>query len=161
MQKQQLLVVKLRNTFFFLNKQGHLKYNFIYQRQNMSYNQFKYKGIRMKQVLNILKQIPFWFFISLKCCMGILLVVAYFNDLFDPLITPDGYIPDWFQLFPNSGIIILPIYFVISSLLGLQIRKKSLGWATLFVSIEWIYLLVSNILFYYYNVPFSHEYIVV
>ena len=115
----------------------------------------------MKKALNILKQIPFWFFIGLKCCMMLLMFYAYFKDLFDPLITPDGYIPDWFHLFPDSSIIIWSVYFVISILLGLQIRKKSLGWATLFVSIEWIYLLVSNILFYYYNVPFSHEYIVV
>ena len=127
----------------------------------MSYNQFKYKGIRMKQVLNILKQIPFWFFIGLKCCAIPLVFFIYFSDLIEPFKTPFGDIPDWVHLFPNSNIILWPTYFVISILLGLQIRKKSLGWATLFVSIEWIYLLVSNILFYYYNVPFSHEYIVV
>ena len=117
--------------------------------------------MKMKKALNILKQIPFWFFIGLKCCLMFLIFYTYFNNLLDPLVTPDGYIPNWFQLFPNSATLIWPTYFVISILLGLQIRKKSLGWATLFVSIEWIYLLVSNILFYYYNVPFSHEYIVV
>lgn len=114
----------------------------------------------MKTAYNILKQVPFWFFIGLKICATLLILFIYFSELIDPFKTPFGDMPDWVHLFPNSNIILWPVYFIISIFLGLQIRKKSLGWATLFVSIEWIYLLFV-ILMRFNGIPFSYEYIVV
>ena len=114
----------------------------------------------MKTAFNILKQIPFRFFIGLKICAILLILFVYFSELIDPFKTPFGDMPNWVHLFPNSNIILWPTYFIISSLLGLQIRKKSLLWATFFVSVEWIYLLFV-ILMHFNDIPFSHEYIMV
>ncbi|MBE6455874.1 MAG: hypothetical protein E7014_05465 [Alphaproteobacteria bacterium] len=96
-------------------------------------------------VIRTLQQIPFYFFILLKCVCVFVLIMVWASDLFFKILSDTPFSIYW--IIPQMPFTPYILFFVLSVLYGLHLHKKHLFWATVFVSLEWLYLL----LFYFVN----------
>ena len=100
----------------------------------------------MKKLNLTIKQneIPFWIFMALKV---IGFVILFGKTIFEFIMAFIEYptqprLGILRVLMPADAMVPWEIYWIVTFIYALQLRKKSLLWATAFASIEWVYLLI-------------------
>ncbi|MBQ6854573.1 MAG: hypothetical protein IJO11_03925 [Alphaproteobacteria bacterium] len=96
------------------------------------------------------KQIPFFMFITLKAlgCLGVLgfyLFLIFY--LCRDMVSGKPFDLGFLEL--NIPVFIWIGYFALSAYYGFRLKEKHLLWATVFVSLEWVYAGLVWILFHF------------
>ena len=96
--------------------------------------------MKMKKALNILKQMPFWFFISLRIILlaviGIICIAKFFEKA-DIIFAFSRETLD--LLFKHTGLYVGFIIWLLEIILSFQLRKNHLFFATLLAGYYIIY----------------------
>ena len=99
--------------------------------------------MKMKKALNILKQIPFWFFISVRILLLAFLVLAGITKIFEKADVIFAFSGETLELFfKYSTLFIFCITWILEIIFSFQLRKKHLFWATVLAGYYIIYRII-------------------
>ena len=99
--------------------------------------------MKMNKALNILKQMPFWFFISVRILLLAVLGLTCIVKIFEKADVIFAFSGETLELFfKYSTLFIFCITWILEIIFSFQLRKKHLFWATVLAGYYIIYRII-------------------